>query len=276
MIATAPVIPRTPLGRLRMAWADGWTVASMEMVHWVRAPEEVLGRLLFPVISIVLFGYVFGSAMVVPGGGNYIEFLMPGLFVMTMAFGLASTAVYMVTGVHKGVVDRFRSMPMARSAVVVGRSVADILAAALDLLILIVAALAIGWRWHGTLGEALLAIGLLFLLRIALIWAGIYLGLLFRNPEAASSVLFSLVFPFTMISNVFVAPELMPAWLGFIAEWNPISSTVTAARELFGNPSVSHDSWIARNALLMAVVWPVLLIVVFFPLSVRRYMRLSR
>jgi ABC-type multidrug transport system permease subunit len=117
--------------------------------------------------------------------------------------------------------------------------------------------------------------GLLFLLRFALIWVGIYLGLLFRTPEATSGVLYSLIFPLTMISNTFVAPELMPAWLGTIAEWNPVSSTVTATRDLFGNPSPGGGSWIAQNALLMAVAWPVLLVIVFFPLSVGRYQRLS-
>jgi ABC-type multidrug transport system permease subunit len=160
--------------------------------------------------------------------------------------------------------------------VVLGRSIADILAAALDLIILIGCALVIGWRWHGGLDDALLAVGLLFLLRFALIWVGIYLGLLFRTPEAASGVLYSLVFPIAMISNTFVAPELMPAWLGTIAEWNPVSSTVTATRDLFGNPSPAGGSWIAENALLMAIAWPVLLVIVFFPLSVRRYQRLSR
>ena len=165
-------------------------------------------------------------------------------------------------------------MPMAPSAVVVGRGSADLLNSALGLAVLVVCGLAIGWRWDGGT-QALLAVGLLLLLRCSLLWVGIYLGLVAKNPEAVVAVQI-LVWPLGFLSNALVAPETMPGWLGAIVEWNPLSATISATRELFGNPGWGGTSWAAEHALLMAVVWPLVLFAIFFPLSVRRYQRLSR
>ncbi|SMD19659.1 ABC transporter permease [Kibdelosporangium aridum] len=271
---TTIAIPRTMAARLRWAIHDGLTVARRDLTHWIRSAEEILGGLLFPMLSVVLFGYVFGSAMVVPGG-DYREFLLPGLFGMTMVFGLVITANAIAIDSARGVTDRFRSMPMASSAVVSGRSVADMVRATLDLTVLVLCGLAVGWRPHGSFAETMAAIGLLLLLRFALIWIGIYIGLLLRTPESTAA-LFPLVLPFAMIANTFVAPALMPTWLGHVAEWNPMSATVSATRELFGNPGVGGETWATQHPLLMAVAWPVLLILVFFPLSVHRFQRMSR
>jgi ABC-type multidrug transport system permease subunit len=164
---------------------------------------------------------------------------------------------------------------MAPSAVVTGRSIADMLSSIAGLAIMIVCGLAIGWRWHNGAGDALLAVGLLLLLRFSVIWLGIYLGLITKSPEAIVAVQI-IVWPLGFLSNTFASPETMPAWLGTIAEWNPLSATVAATRELFGNPGWGGDSWIAQNAILMAIVWPLLLIAIFLPLSVQRYRRLSR
>ncbi|HZM74615.1 MAG TPA: ABC transporter permease [Candidatus Limnocylindrales bacterium] len=142
------------------------------------------------------------------------------------------------------------------------------------LAVLVAAGLAMGWRWHNGFAQAAAAIGLLLLLRFALLWVGVYLGLLLKRPEAVMALQI-LVWPIGFLSNVFVSPETMPAWLGALAQWNPLSATVSAARELFGNPGWGGDSWIAQHSILMAIVWPVLLIAVFFPLSVRRYQKLS-
>ncbi|MGH2585838.1 MAG: ABC transporter permease [Dehalococcoidia bacterium] len=275
MTTMTPTMPETAVDRLRWAVIDAWTIAGRDLTHWIREPVSIIFRLLFPIVSVLLFGYVFGSAMVAPDGGNYREFLMPGMFAMTMVFGIGETMVAVVTDNSRGVTDRFRSMPMTRSGVVAGRSLADLLSAMLDLTILVVCGLAVGWRWHGSIGEALAAVGLLILLRFAVIWVGIYLGLLVRTPEAANN-LYALLFPITMLANTFVSPEMMPGWLGVITEWNPMSSTVSATRELFGNPGWGGDSWIAQHAVLMAIVWPLLLIAIFLPLSVLRYRRLSR
>jgi ABC transporter DrrB family efflux protein len=269
-----PAAPRTPLDRLRWAVADAWTMTGRDLAHWVRQPAPVLVGLLFPVMIVLMFGYLFGGAMSVPGGGSYREFLMPGMFALAMVFGLEATMVAVTTDAAKGVTDRFRSMPMAPSAVVVGRGSADLLNSALGLAVLVVCGLAIGWRWDGG-AEALLAVGLLVLLRCSLLWVGIYLGLVAKNPEAVVAVQI-LVWPLGFLSNALVAPETMPGWLGAIVEWNPLSATIAATRELFGNPGWGGTSWAAGHALLMAVVWPLVLFAIFFPLSVRRYQRLSR
>jgi ABC-2 type transport system permease protein len=197
------------------------------------------------------------------------------MFAMTMAFGFMNTAWMVAIDKEKGVTDRFRSMPMAPSAVVSGRGVSDVLSASIDLLVLAVIAIVVGWRSDGSLMATCYAFFLLLLLRFSLIWIGVYLGLLVPNQEAAGN-LFAIAFPFGMISSVFTPPSLMPAWLGAIAMWNPVSSTANAVRELFGNPVPTGDSWIEQNALLMAVVWPILITVVFLPLAVRKYQRLSR
>jgi ABC-2 type transport system permease protein len=276
MTIMTPAAPRTPLGRLRWAVVDAWTITGRDLAHWVRQPAPVVVGLLFPVLTLVMFGYLFGGAMSVPGGGGYREFLVPGLFALTMVFGVEATMVAVTTDAARGVTDRFRSMPMAPSAVVVGRSTADMLNSMLGLAVLIACGLVVGWRWRGSAGEALLAVGLLLLLRFALVWVGVYLGLLARSPEAVTAVQL-LVWPLGFLSSAFVATATMPGWLGTIAEWNPLSATVSATRDLFGNPGVGVDaSWIAQHWLLMAIVWPLAIIAVFLPLSVRRYQRLSR
>jgi hypothetical protein len=135
--------------------------------------------------------------------------------------------------------------------------------------------LVVGWRWHGSFGEVLLAVALLLWLRFAVLWVGIFLGLIIRSPGATAAVQ-TLLFPLTMVTNTFAAPDTMPAWLGTIAEWNPLSSTVYAIRELFGNPGWGGDSWVAQHAMMLAVAWPLLILAAFLPLSVRRYRLLSR
>jgi ABC-type multidrug transport system permease subunit len=164
---------------------------------------------------------------------------------------------------------------MSRSGVVLGRSIADILNSTLDLVVLMACGLVVGWQWHNGFGNVLLAVALLLLLRFAVIWAGIYIGLLLSSAEAGA-VIWGLLFPITMIANTFVSPEMMPGWLGAVAEWNPLSATVGAIRELFGNPGMAGPSWAAQHYTLLAVVWPLVLLAIFLPLSVRRYRRLSR
>jgi ABC-2 type transport system permease protein len=280
MKAPTPAIPRTLPARLRWALADAWTVTLRDLIHWVRQPFGLVVTLLFPVMLVLMFGYLFGGAMSVPGGnasggGDYREFLMPGMFVMTMAFGLEATMTSVATDAARGVTDRFRSLPMAPSAVVLGRSIADMLNSAAGLAVMVACGLLVGWRWHGSLGEALVAVGLLLLLRFSLLWMGIYLGLVARSPEAVAAVQI-LVWPVLFLSNVFVAPETMPGWLGAISEWNPLSSTVAATRELFGNPGWDGESWAAQNPLALALAWPLVIFAVFFPLCVRRYRGLGR
>ncbi|WP_051426068.1 ABC transporter permease [Jiangella gansuensis] len=276
-----PAVPasasaRSPLPRLRWAVADGWVMTRRYMAHVVRAPEEVIIYFTLPIMMVLVFGYVFGSGMAVPDGGSYREFLLPGVFVMTMVYGLGATATAVAFDVDRGVIDRFRSMPVARSALVVGRSAADVMRAVLEMTTLIVCGLLVGWQWREGVPGAVAAISLILLLRFAITWIGIYLGLIVKNADMVGVIVFPAAFPLTALSNVFVAPDLMPAWMAAVAQWNPLSSTVAAARDLFGNPGLGSDSWIAQNATLMAVVWPLVILAVFVPLSVRRYQRLSR
>jgi ABC-2 type transport system permease protein len=226
---------------------SAWTVTGRDLAHWARQPATLVLNLAFMVMVVLLFGYLFGGAMTVPGGGSYREFLMPGMFALSMLFGVESTMAAVTTDAARGVTDRFRAMPMARSAVVAGRSAADTLA----------------------------AVGLLLLLRFALIWVGVYLGLLVRNPEAVVAVQI-LVWPLGFLSNAIAPTATMPGWLGAVAEWNPLSATVAATRELFGNPGWGGASWADQHALLLAVAWPLLILAVFLPLAVHRWQRLSR
>ncbi|WJY40143.1 ABC transporter permease [Streptomyces sp. P9-2B-2] len=264
-----------PARRLYWAVADCLTIVRRDLTHLVRQPVIIAWQLGFPIVSVVLFVYVFGSAMNVGGGVDYPTFAMPGIFAMTISFGFMNTAMAVVVDRDRGVTDRFRSLPMAPSAVVSGRGVSDLIGASVDLVALAVIAVIVGWRSHGSPAATLAAFGLLLLLRFALIWIGVYLGLLVPGQETAGG-LYAVAMPFGMISSVFTPPSMMPDWLGAIALWNPVSSTAGAIRELFGNPATTGGSWVEQHAVLMAVLWPVALTAVFLPLAVRRFQRLSR
>lgn len=253
--------------------SDSWTIARRDLVHWVRNPSVIIASVAFPVMFVLLFGFVFGSAIAVPGGGDYREFLMPGMFAQAMVNGAATTVAVVAAERALGVTDRFRSMPIAPASVLAGRSLADLAGSGLDLAVLVVLGLVVGWSAHGGVLATLAAIGLLLLLRFAMIWVGIFLGL--TVSQEAAGLAWAPLFPITMIANTFVAPSQMPGWLGVVADWNPVSATVTAIRRLFGNPGaeLAGSSWAAEHALLLSVLWPLAIVAVFAPLAVRRYRR---
>jgi ABC-2 type transport system permease protein len=271
----APVVPQTLASRLRWIIADGWVITRRDLLHWRIQPGAIVAALLFPVFMVLTFGYLFGGAISVPGGGNYRDFLLPGMFAMTMLLGVGKTMISINTDVSKGITDRFRSMPMALSALPIGRTLADILDSAVALAVMIGCELAVGWRVHDGTTRALEAVGLLLLLRFALVWVGIYIGLVVRGAEAVNAV-YTLEFPLGFLSSAFVAPATMPGWLAVIAEWNPLSSTVAATRQLFGNPGAGGGSWVTQHAVVMAVAWPAAISVAFMILSARTYRWLSR
>lgn len=251
---------------------DSWTITRRGLAHWARQPAQLAVSLVFPVMMLVMFAYFLGGAMDVP---DYREYLVPGMFALAMAFGLESTMVGLTQDLNKGVIDRFRSLPMASAAVLVGRTLVDMLESLLGLVVLMVAGLAVGWRWHHGPGELLAAVGLLLLLRFAMLWAGVYLGMVAGRPEMVQAVQI-LVWPVAFLSNAFASPGTMPAWMGAIAEWNPLSATALAVRELFGNQLWgAGGSWATDHALLLAVAWPLALLTVFMPLAVRRFSRLG-
>ncbi|MCC6617306.1 MAG: ABC transporter permease [Anaerolineae bacterium] len=270
-----PAARTTPISRFGWLLADAWTIARRDLQHWRQQPGAVIVNWFFPIMIALMFGLLFGGAIAMPDGASYFEFLMPGMFAMTMFFGLEATMIAVNTDAAKGITDRFRAMPMNAAAVLLGRCVADMISSAIGLLILMVAGVLLGWRWHGPLTAALAAVGLLLLLRFAILWIGIFLGLSAKGPESVASVQI-LIWPVSFLSNVFVDTVTMPALLGTIAQWNPLSSTATAIRQLFVNPGWRGQAWIIDNAQLMAVVWPLILIAIFLPLSVRGYRKLGR
>ncbi|WP_406371442.1 ABC transporter permease [Streptomyces sp. NBC_01550] len=263
------------VGATTIGWAvaDSWTMTRRELAHWARQPVQIVVGLVFPVMLLLMFNYLVGGGQGVDGDNT--EFLVPGMLALTMAFGLESTMLAVTQDLTKGVIDRFRSMPMVSGSVLVGRSVADMLQSVAALAVMIGVGYAVGWRWHDGVAAALGAVGLLLLLRFAMLWIGIQLAMVAGKPEMVQAVQI-LVWPVGFLSNVFATPESMPGWLGAVVEWNPMSATATAVRDLFGNPGGAGGSWAAEHAGLLAVVWPVALIAVFFPLAVRRFARLSR
>lgn len=246
--------------------SDCWTMTRRELAHWARQPVQMVVGLVFPIMMLLMFGYLVGGGRGIEG--EYVDFLVPGMLTLTMVFGLEGTMTAVTQDLNKGVIDRFRSMPMADGAVLVGRSVADMLQSAAGLLLMIGVGYAIGWRAHGGGWAFLGAVGLLLLLRFAMLWIGIYLAMVAGRAELVMAVQI-LVWPVGFLSNAFASPGSMPGWLGTVVEWNPMSATATAVRDLFGNPGGEPGHVMA------AVVWPLVLLAVFFPLAVRRFRRLS-
>lgn len=249
------------------ALSDSWTMTRRELARWGRQPVTVVVNLVFPVMLLLMFGYLVGGGRGL--SGDYVDYLVPGMLALTMAFGLEGTMIAVTRDLDKGVVDRFRSLPMANGAVLVGRSAADMLQSALGLVVLLGVGYALGWRAHGGPGAFLAAVGLLLLFRFAMLWIGIFLALVAGKPELVQAVQI-LVWPVGFLSNAFATPDSMPGWLGTVVEWNPMSQTATAVRDLFGGPGgEAGHVW-------AAVAWPLALLAVFFPLAVGRFARLSR
>ncbi|MDT9689598.1 ABC transporter permease [Streptomyces sp. P9(2023)] len=246
--------------------SDCWTMTRRELAHWARQPVVMVVGLAFPIMMLLMFGYLVGGGRGIEG--DYVDFLVPGMLTLTMVFGLEGTMTAVTQDLNKGVIDRFRSMPMVDGAVLVGRSVADMLQSAAGLLLMVGVGYAIGWRAHGGFGAFLGAVGLLLLLRFAMLWIGIHLAMVAGKPELVMAVQI-LVWPIGFLSNAFASPTTMPGWLGTVVEWNPMSATATAVRDLFGNPGGEPGH------VLAAVIWPLVLLAVFFPLAVRRFRRLS-
>jgi ABC-2 type transport system permease protein len=251
---------------LRWILSDTWTLTGRALAHWARRPFVILVGLLFPVLVLLMFAYLLRGGY----GADYPSVLVPGLLALATVFGLEATMTAVVTDGQRGISTRLRTLPMSGAAVLGGRAVADLLNAVAGLAVLMAAGWAIGWRIESGLLDALGAVGLLLWLRFALIWAGIYLGLVAGKPEAVASVQI-LVWPLGFLSNAFTDPASMPAWLGAIADWNPMSATAAAVRELFGNPGWGGDSWAAQHPVLLAVLWPAVLTAVCFPLAVAKY-----
>jgi ABC transporter DrrB family efflux protein len=250
----------------------GWVITQRDLAHWVRQPWIPLFGLLFSIMLLLVFGFLFGGAITVPGGGDYISFLLPGMLALSMMFGVETTATAMANDARKGITDRFRSMPIGSASVALGRVGADMVNSAVELLVLIVGGMLIGWQISSDPASVALAVLVLLLLRFAVLWIGIFVGLTFRG-EGATMAVQVLVWPIGFLSTAIVSAETMPGWLGAIAAWNPLSATASAARQLFGNPTGITEGPLVDGAVWLALGWPVALTAVFLPLSARAYRR---
>lgn len=253
---------------------ESWLMAERDLRHWRREPWTPVFGILFSIMLVLVFGYLFGGAVALPGGGDYLAYLLPGMFALSMMFGVESTMTAMTTDSRKGITDRFRSLPISGVAVPLGRAGADLLNSSVQLAVLMAGGLLVGWSVDGSVGAVALAVVLLLWLRLAVLWVGVFLGLTFRG-EGAMTAVQVLVWPIGFLSGVIVPPETMPAWLGAVADLNPVSATAAACRELFGNPTGVTDGLLADHALALALIWPAALIAVFVPLSARAYRRLG-
>jgi ABC transporter DrrB family efflux protein len=226
---------------------------------------------------VLLFAYVFGDSIAIPGA-DYRSYVVVGIFVQTLAFAAGGSASSMADDMQSGIVDRFRALPMARSAVLVGRTVADLGATVIGLAVLSLSGLIVGWGIHSSAAEAAAGYALLLAFAFAMSWLGTLLGLLVRSPAAVMGVVFVTMFPLTFVSNMFVASERLPAVLQTIADWNPLSAVTAAARELFGNPGAvpAGAPWPLQHAVLAAVLWCAAIVAVCAPLAVRRYRSAAR
>jgi ABC-2 type transport system permease protein len=275
--STSAARPAPATGSLGAAARDGLIVMWRNLKRIPRIPELAIFAILQSIMFVLLFAFVFGGAIPLPGGGSYREFLMPGIFAQTIVFAAGTTAIGIADDIGKGIIDRFRSLPMARSAVLSGRSLSDVVYNGGILIVLMVSGLAVGWTVRTGAGNLVAGIALLLLFAFAMSWVGIFLGLSVPTVEVAQQAVFTALFPITFISNVFVPPQTLPSWLQPVAEWNPTSTLTGALRELWGNPNpFASDSFPSQNPVLVTLVWVVVIIAVFGPLGVRKYRSLNR
>jgi ABC-2 type transport system permease protein len=256
---------------------DGLIITKRQLLQLSRVPEVLIFSTIQPVMFVLLFRYVFGGAIDTPGT-DYVQFLMPGIFVQTVAFTLATTSVGLAMDMTKGLIDRFRSLPIARSAVILGRTLGD---ASLNIVVLIVMAITgvvVGWRPDSGILSILAGFLLLMLFGYAMSWIGILIGLSVRDARTANNLVFLIVFPMTFLSNAFAPTTAMPRILQYFAEWNPVSTMVAACRELFGLENrfgVTAGSFPSENPVLMSLIYIAIIMLILIPASTAKYKRTS-
>ncbi|OLB78488.1 MAG: hypothetical protein AUI14_13090 [Actinobacteria bacterium 13_2_20CM_2_71_6] len=274
MPALAP--PSGIAERLRWGVRDSFTIAGRGLTRTWKDPGELVTLIAMPLVFIGLFGYIFGSAIHL-AAGSYREFLVPGIMMQSIAVSATTASVAMATDIHDGIIDRFRTMPISRMAFLTGSVLSEMVVRVIGVACMLTYALLFtDWRPHRGLLLTAGGLGLLILFGFAFIWYGVMAGTVVTNPSTADAAVFAVVFPLSFLANTFVPTSGLPTWLRLVSEWNPMSATVAAMRQLFGNPTATTGpvAWPLRHAILMSAVWSVVMIVLCMTTAVRRYKRL--
>jgi ABC transporter DrrB family efflux protein len=254
-------------------------IVRRNLLHIRRMPELLLDVTIQPVMFVLLFAFVFGGAIDVPGSSvNYREFLIPGIMAQTMIFSSFIVAIGLTSDLEKGFVDRLKSLPIARSSILVGRSMSSLIHSSIGIFVMALTGLAIGWRMHNGVADAALGFALFLLIGFSMIWIGIFVGSTFKTVESVQGFMFTVMFPLTFLANTFVPTEGMPPWLRTIAEWNPVSALTQAARELWGNgPVAGPDAALPlQYPVIFTIGWSILITAAFAPLALRAFRARSK
>ena len=257
------------------AWRQISALIRRNLTHIKRQPEMLTDVTIQPVMFVLLFAFVFGGSINIPGV-DYKEWLLPGIMAQTMAFSSFIVAIGLTSDITKGIVDRFRSLPIGRGSVVIARSLSSLIHSMIGIVVMSVTGLFIGWGINNGVAKGLLGYLLLILFGFSMIWVGILAGAALKSVEAVQGVMYTTIFPITFLSNAFARPEGMPDWLRFLAEWNPISALVQAMRELWGNdglPLAADAAWPMQNPVIATIIWSVGLSAVLAPLAIRAFNR---
>jgi ABC transporter DrrB family efflux protein len=263
------------MSKLAYALVDGAIVTKRNLIKTKRLPEVLVWTTMSPILFVLLFTYVFGGSIDIPGT-SYKEFLIAGIFVQTVIFGSTYTGAGLADDMQKGIIDRFRSLPMARSAVLVGRTAGDMVNNAVSVLVMSITGLIVGWRIHGSVPEAIGGYLLLLLFAYSFSWVMAYVGMSVRSVEIVNNVSFIFIFPLTFIASTFVPSQNLPTVLRHFAEWNPVSSLSQSIRQAFGNtvPYLKRtDAWSLNHPVVYTLLWIALILAIFIPLSIRQYRR---
>ena len=258
---------------LALALGDGITVARRNLIKNRRMPDVLVWTTMSPLMFVLLFAYIFGGSIDIPGT-NYREFLIAGIFAQNILFGASFTGTALADDMQKGIIDRFRSLPMSRSAVLFGRTASDVVNNAIAIAVMSFAGLIVGWRIRTSVFEAIGGYLLLLFFAYTISWVMAWIGLKVRSPEVVNNASFMFIFPMTFIANTFVPSQNLPAVLRTFAEWNPVSALAHAAREAFGNsvPYLTNsDAWSMQHPVVYVLIWSAAILAVFVPLTVRAY-----
>jgi ABC-2 type transport system permease protein len=277
---TTATLPKTPAGPAGIRWlaADAVVLAKRQFAHIRQIPEKLFDVTLQPIMFVLLFAYVFGGVINVPGGGDYHEYLIGGIIVQTLAFGMMGPGVSLATDLGEGIIDRFSSLPMSRPAYLIGHLTAEFSATLLAIAIMVLSGLIVGWGISSSPLEALGGFGLIFLIAITSIMLGTMVGVLARSPDAVQGIAFVAVFPLTFVANTFVPVGGLPDGLRQVAEYNPISAWAAAIRTLFGNPTAIPDgaAWPLEHPVIASLAWCAVILGTVTPLALRAYRRRTR